>query len=320
MTDQHKVMNKWNDNPAEREMAGYLLGEMSEQEQADFEMRYLADDSMFEQTLTVKQELIDAYVRNHLDAATREKFERHFLATPEGQKEVAFARALREKLTAPVLNAPVVTEPAKLQPSKLSAWLAGWTLREIALATATGLLLVAGGGLFIQNRKLRSEVSELKTEAAVQARHNAALQEQLARQQSPNPSPSPLPNPSPEATVEAYNFLAINLSPDTAREPGDITPLKASADNQRPRLRLALNFKLAGLSCNLTLQTPSGTKFERRNLRARHNATGYFVTAEFPDVTLQPGTYRITIRGRDDDDKQEVTLPYHFRIAPPGKQ
>ena len=295
-------------------MASYYLGEMSEEEQAKFEICYLADDSMFEQMLLVKQELIDAYVRKQLDTRTREQFERHFLTTPEGQKEVAFARALREKL-----NQPAQIETAKAPGTKVLAWFTGWTFREIALATAAGLLLAVGGWLFTQNRKLRGEISDLKTEATAQLRNNIALQEQLARWQSPTPAPAPSPTPSPEAALETHNFLAINLSPDTAREPGDAITIKTSADNQRPRLRLALNFKPSALTCNLTLQTPSGVKLERRNLRARRNPDGYFITAEFPAVTLQPGTYQIRVSGRDADNNEAVTLPYSFRIAPSGK-
>ncbi|MBP6821980.1 MAG: hypothetical protein KA368_10585, partial [Acidobacteria bacterium] len=91
-------MNSWNHNQAEREMVEYLLGDMPEDKLTDFEKRYFADDALFDQMLLVKHELVDAYVRRHLDAETHEKFERHFLATPGGQQEVAFASAFREKL------------------------------------------------------------------------------------------------------------------------------------------------------------------------------------------------------------------------------
>ena len=46
--------------------ARYLLGELSEQEQAELEEGYFADDALFERFRAVKDDLIDAYARGDL--------------------------------------------------------------------------------------------------------------------------------------------------------------------------------------------------------------------------------------------------------------
>ncbi|MEP7339785.1 MAG: hypothetical protein ABI977_18750 [Acidobacteriota bacterium] len=310
-------MNRVNDNPAEREMVSYYLGEMSEAELARFEIRYLADDSLFEQMLMVKQELIDAYVRQHLDAATREKFERHFLATLEGQKEVAFARALREKLNESTLL------PVESRKFNLREWLSVRSWRELAFAGTVALLLAGGSWLWNQNRKLRAELFDLQTRHAEQTRNNGELQRQLAELRLPNSSPSPSPAPSfipppNEAPQQSFDLLAINLA-GKARSPAEATPgpieITLPAGDYRPALTVRLGFKPVGMRCDVALQTPDGTVHQRRNARA-YQQYGIFLRATFPRAKLKAGDYKVTIQGRDAEDGADKTASYYFRLKP----
>src|SRR2546422_11455668 len=58
----------------------YLLGELTEAEQTQFEEAYFVDDLLFERFLAVKDDLVDSYVRHELAGRERERFEQHFLA------------------------------------------------------------------------------------------------------------------------------------------------------------------------------------------------------------------------------------------------
>lgn len=69
-------------------IAHYLLGELSEDEQSDFEVRYFADDQLFADLLRVEAEMIDCYARDRLDASERRRFETHFLQSAERQQRV----------------------------------------------------------------------------------------------------------------------------------------------------------------------------------------------------------------------------------------
>jgi len=49
----------------------YLLGELSEEEQAALERSYFTDSNVFNQVLQVESELVDAYARGQLSTEMR---------------------------------------------------------------------------------------------------------------------------------------------------------------------------------------------------------------------------------------------------------
>lgn len=74
----------------------YLLKEMSEEEQTNFEKRYISDASLFEELLAVEDELIDGFVLNELPDDQREKFERVLLGSEPLRKRVEAVKAIVE--------------------------------------------------------------------------------------------------------------------------------------------------------------------------------------------------------------------------------
>ena len=76
--------------PFDEEMCErYLLGELSGSEQELFETAYFNDDSFFNRFLAVKDELLDLYSRNELDAEKRMRIERHFGSTRARRQRLA---------------------------------------------------------------------------------------------------------------------------------------------------------------------------------------------------------------------------------------
>src|SRR2546430_7925764 len=72
----------------------YLLGELDDRTREKVEQRLLSDGEMFEELLVAEDEIIDDYAGGRLDPEERADLEAHFLATPERQQKVRFARAL----------------------------------------------------------------------------------------------------------------------------------------------------------------------------------------------------------------------------------
>jgi hypothetical protein len=307
-------MNSWNHNQAESEMVGYLLGDLTEDKLTSFEERYFADDALFDQMLMVKHELVDAYVRNHLDAETHEKFERHFLTTPGGQQEVAFASALREKLNQ---SQPA---PVKTKPSRWQELFGAWSMPEFGLAAAALVLVAVGlGWLWIENRKLSQELASASTERETESKRNEELKQQLAQLTAPTPAPVVVEPQQPEPPIQNDRLYAFNIRPD-AKGSSDLPTAKSAAGMNGVRLNLELNFKPVELRCLVELKTESGTTIGRQNLRARSLPQGgYYVQANFRVANLKAGNYKATVTGRDVDDKQETTVPYSFTIEPPGR-
>jgi anti-sigma factor RsiW len=75
-------------------MTQYLLGQLTEEEQAELEGAYLADDVLFEELAAAENDLRDAYARGELSTPDREAFEQRLLTTSGQQSEQEFARTL----------------------------------------------------------------------------------------------------------------------------------------------------------------------------------------------------------------------------------
>jgi hypothetical protein len=69
----------------------YLLGELTEADQAALEQELLIDRGKFDQVWDVENELVDSYARSEMSRADRERFEAHYLASPFHRERVAIA-------------------------------------------------------------------------------------------------------------------------------------------------------------------------------------------------------------------------------------
>lgn len=78
------------------DLTRYLLGDVSEEERADLEQKYFADDDLFEQLIEAQDDLADEYAAGTLTAAQRRQFEERFLKNEAGAENVKFARTLRD--------------------------------------------------------------------------------------------------------------------------------------------------------------------------------------------------------------------------------
>lgn len=78
----------------------YLLGKLADGEMEQIEQEMLANDDLFEEILMVEEELADDYVAGNLSREEQADFESHFLATPERQQNLRFAQALNRYVTA----------------------------------------------------------------------------------------------------------------------------------------------------------------------------------------------------------------------------
>jgi tetratricopeptide (TPR) repeat protein len=114
----------------------YLLGELSEADEGQVEVRLLEDESYFEELEVVENELIDEYVQNTVSADERAKLDSRLLRSKQQQQKLAFATALNaeseERAGAKAKVVPLV-RPAKRFDSYLKI--------AAAVIVAAGLLL-----------------------------------------------------------------------------------------------------------------------------------------------------------------------------------
>jgi hypothetical protein len=111
----------------------YLLGKLSDEEQQKIEERLMVEDDLFQELEISKGELIDEYCAGDLNKNEHHWFERHYLASTEGNERRAFVVAL-ESIERP--------KPARQSVSWFDRLRAFFTPPVIGIATAGVILVV----------------------------------------------------------------------------------------------------------------------------------------------------------------------------------
>jgi CHAT domain-containing protein len=182
----------------------YLLGRLGEDEREQLEEKMLADNEVFNRVLLAEDEMVEDYVNGELPESDRAEFEASFLSTPEGRKQVTYARALSEyvKDASPSRDAevrvgenPIEREPlTELQRKFLPTQVAEapfrgsgvkpvWWRRPALvpyLAGAAAAVIVIGLGLGISRIISPSEVSKGLTALAYAYRDQRPLEARIS--------------------------------------------------------------------------------------------------------------------------------------------
>src|SRR4051812_12659784 len=80
------------------EITRYLWGEMSEEEQTEFEMRYFGDAELFGQLCAWRNHLIDGYVSGRLSPSMRQRFEAGIENSWAVNERIRFAETLQGEI------------------------------------------------------------------------------------------------------------------------------------------------------------------------------------------------------------------------------
>ncbi len=322
--------------------ARYVLGELSEQEQALFEEAYFSDDLLFDRLLAVKDDLIDAYARGDLTEDMRERFERHFLANDDHRQQVIDARDLIRAASAASLNqASVNVMPATAtQDSNLThfSFSRYFALHPFALKSAlTALLIVALGGSWalvrylqrqreVQNQEaarkqqegkpgalpvnenraelMSSNPTNLATNASANSNHGPGSEHAMQSRPTKQDSSNPLP----------AQIASLTLLPFAARDSNGSNSLSLSANIRAARLRLIFkddNYR----RYNVALATlGGGLVLRRRGLKVSSSDGSKSVTLTVDPAVLRHQDYIATLSGITVDGKFETIGDYYFRV------
>jgi hypothetical protein len=123
----------------------YLLGQLTDGAREDFEQELLVDEDLFEELQVVEDELNDAYLLGELPRDERAQFEQYFLAAPERQEKLRFARALNRYVTVASQREHTAGDFSPVPKS-------GRTLLFRAVAVLAVVILVAGMLVFLRQR------------------------------------------------------------------------------------------------------------------------------------------------------------------------
>lgn len=113
----------------------YLLGKLTDDEQATTEQRLLTEDTFFEELEITKDELVEEYVAKQLTQAEQGWFEQNFLASSEGKQSQRFARTLKRYVS----NHP---PPAQREMSWVERVGAFWGAQPSLLRSAAAIAVI----------------------------------------------------------------------------------------------------------------------------------------------------------------------------------
>jgi len=133
------------DNPANEQLARYLLGEMSDEEQTQFEIRYFADPQLLAELCAWRDKLIDDYVSDGLSPALRLRFEAAIENSWAMNERIRFAESLQETIDA--RGAATTTDGVS---GSLRVFLSNY--RRTIVAAVLLLIILTAVWLFIVSR------------------------------------------------------------------------------------------------------------------------------------------------------------------------
>ena len=314
----------------------YLLGKMSEQEQAQLEEAYFGDDALFERLLAVKDDLVDAYARGALGGQKRREFEQHFLASEPRRQRVEEAKEFIRAISSHSTNAAINNNDLDWRPNRWWQFVSD-TLRLrpwVWKGAVAALLLVALAGSFVLVRRFQSQRTEREralNEAAARRQQEAErARAVIPRAVIPSVNDNSVPtNPTPTSGSETKptpktpgkqsqtppQVASLFLSPFSPRGATASNSLQLRRDTSAVRLHLAFKEEDGYRSYDVVVRTIDGSQvFSRRGLRATSGATGHNVTITVAPSIFSHQDYIITLNGLTAHGKLETIGDYYFRV------
>jgi hypothetical protein len=264
----------------------YLLGSLDPEAEEALENRLITGDRSFEELLSIAEdELIDEFVRHELDPDEHERFEGHFLCTPERRRRVGFASALEDYVeAATVAEAPAVRAP-KPDWKERFAWLWDWSptpALSYALVAALLVALIGGGWLWTERLRLVQELATLEASRVAESVSGAV------------------------ATVW--------LAPGLLRGEGEVERILLPADATLVRIQLDLGIDDYA-SYRAALHDADGEEvWTQAKLAAAILDDKVAVTVTLPAEILPRGDYYIRLSGVSASSDLELVGRYYFRV------
>lgn len=264
--------------PKQDVLERYVLGEVSDDERAEVERRYFADDEVFDQLVDVQNDLFDSYVQGTLPPAERKRFEERFLTSSSGMERVEFARALRRKTAARSGRRPV-------------------SLRRLAIAASVAIIAFAAAWMIfsLQRRPVPPQA---------ESRPQAPSTPVMAKTQTAPPQGEQVP----------AALVTVLLTPGGTRESEAATPLVLRPAPQWVRVELVLEDGRYD-SYAAELQDVEGRAlWKEQSLQARTTRSGRTVALSVPAKLLPPGDYVVVLQGIRRGKASEINN-YTFTVT-----
>jgi anti-sigma-K factor RskA len=320
-------------------IARYLLGELPEEQQVEIENRAFSDPEYLKNITAVENDLIDEYVRQELSSERRRQFEQRFFASADRRKRVEFARALATVVSeGHSSEAAAESREYQKRPSffeAVAAFIQGLApASRFSLASATLLIMIAGGLLIMYSLRQRADLTRLRAQQQQQETNERALQQQIETERKRNDELRAQLGQEKEQrqkTDELVNDLqrdvekpvqqpektlfALSLLPGISRSGGARPKLALPESARVVRLQIGLEPEEQYKTFRVELKTQDGQPvWNRDNLPVRTTRTGKTVALTLPASVLSASQYELTLKGLTETGKVEAVGFYYFDI------
>jgi anti-sigma factor RsiW len=291
----------------------YLLGHLTEEEQAEVEDRAFADEGYRSALEGTEADLIDAYVRGELSPSDRRSFERRFLPVPERRRKVEFARAL-----ATIASDSKTPElPAAERRSVLRAFREWSPAFQFAAGLAALIVVAAGAWLVSENAASRSRVASLEVERRGFEAREQSLRQQLSEEQTRSAALA-AQKPSPSEADRAPLIASLVLLPGLSRSQARVEQLVLSPGAQIARIEIQIEPRDDFPRFRAELRTKSGDEvLSQGNLAKRKSGSGFAVSIDVPASVLVVGEYEMALKGIAADRTTQDVGFYYFAVQRP---
>ncbi|MCI0423231.1 MAG: hypothetical protein L0312_29075 [Acidobacteria bacterium] len=295
----------------------YLLGELSEAEEAQLEQQYLQDEALHQELLLAEDEVIESFLRNELPPGKRHRFESYFLASP----------ARRERLeTASAMLRAIETEPSLASGGRsvASPGLAGPISRLLAyrvpVTAVAAAVLLLGAGLALLALRVQTAKEQLRAERASWLQQQEALKLQLTEKRTIPSGEAEGRNadkPSPRQSASSINHLpSVVLMHGQARDAGELKRVVLSAESRLLLLYLVLPEAASVRTYRVAIKTDEGkvlsiqTNLPLSAIEGKQSAALLLESRQ-----LKPGDYVVTLLGTNSAGQERELAEYVLRLV-----
>lgn len=287
-----------------RLMLEYLFGELPADKRSGFEGTYLKDSDVFQELVSLENEIVDLYVLDKLSVPERQRFERSLLTNPTRREMVQTAKSLLS------YSASAESEMLLSAPGLTKAW---WrTVRDFRIwrahfGVAVAFLIVIAGAfsLLLINRSLVNELEKVRSEEASAVQERNALQKQV---QSLRADLSRRDHDVQQiAELPSYDrgTASFTLDPGLSRGNSELANLVIPAHASSVRLRMILALDPHS-SSNVSVETSDGTVvWSQASIKGRPTSDrNEEIAVTLPSRVLKEGDYvaRVKMRGNAGQD------------------
>jgi hypothetical protein len=294
-----------NSGPLEDQVRRYILGELTAEEEQEFDQRLMAGDDEFlleieEKANVLHDELVEDYLSEKLSRTEKAAFETSLLPSRKIAEKIILDKALRV----------VSCRQKRSLLERIGVW-AHPIIQPVPIAVCTGLLLVAGGSWSVYrisalqsqldqalSSQSSNKVASLRSQLAAERKNRQALVEVLPQQQLPH--------------VGVASFI---LKPGLMRSGGETKQIVIRPEQTLVALKLDVGVAEYATYRAALHDSEDSELVVASKLRAVTAGNSVHVPFNVPAQVLRPDDYQVRLSGLSASKGMVMIDSYPFRVV-----